>query len=76
MNLIEISGHTDNAGSAEHNKELSLKRAQSVFNYLVKKGNISATRLKAVGYGDTQPNAPNTSPEGMAQNRRTEIKII
>ena len=73
---IEISGHTDNAGSAEHNKELSLKRAQSVFNYLVKKGNISATRLKAVGYGDSQPNAPNATPEGMAQNRRTEIKII
>ena len=73
---IEISGHTDNTGNAEHNKELSLKRAQSVFNYLVTQGKIPSSRLKSAGYGDSQPVATNDTEEGRAQNRRTEIKVI
>ncbi|MEO6884113.1 MAG: OmpA family protein [Bacteroidia bacterium] len=72
---IEISGHTDNKGSLEHNQKLSESRAQSVVNYLVSKG-ISASRLQFKGYGMTQPIATNDTDEGRQQNRRTEFKIL
>lgn len=71
---VEISGHTDNTGSPEHNQALSEKRAQSVVNYLVNKG-IDRKRLKASGYGETLAVADNETEEGRAMNRRTELKI-
>ncbi len=72
---IEIGGHTDNTGSDIYNKTLSEKRAQSVMNYLISKG-IAAKRIMAVGYGSRQPLADNSSSNGKAINRRTELKII
>jgi outer membrane protein OmpA-like peptidoglycan-associated protein len=72
---IEISGHTDNVGSAASNKKLSLNRAKAVLDNLVAKG-IDATRLKCEGYGFSQPIAPNTTAEGRQQNRRTEFKVL
>ncbi|HEY8401564.1 MAG TPA: OmpA family protein [Cytophagaceae bacterium] len=72
---IEISGHTDNKGSAELNKELSLARAKSVVDYLVKKG-IKESRLKYAGYGFDRPIATNETEEGRQLNRRTEFEII
>ena len=51
---IELSAHTDARGSAEFNKELSQKRAQSVVDFLVLYG-IDAERLTAVGYGKERP---------------------
>jgi len=72
---IEISGHTDNTGKPDYNQKLSLGRAESVKAYLGSKG-IVATRIEAKGYGDTRPVADNATPEGRAQNRRTEMKII
>ena len=51
---IEIGAHTDRVGSADGNLQLSGKRAQSVVDYLIKKG-IEAERLTAKGYGKTQP---------------------
>lgn len=72
---IEISGHTDNVGSAKFNKSLSEKRAKAVVDYLVSKG-ISADRLTYVGYGFDQPIATNDTPEGRQQNRRTEFKVL
>jgi len=72
---IEISGHTDNIGSAAYNKTLSESRAKSVVDYLVKNG-INANRLTYVGYGFDQPIAPNDTEEGRQQNRRTEFKVI
>jgi OOP family OmpA-OmpF porin len=71
---IEISGHTDNTGSAQYNKQLSQKRAQSVYDYLVK-SNINATRLLSKGYGADKPVAPNDSDEHRQLNRRIEFKI-
>ena len=71
---VEISGHTDNTGSPEHNQSLSEKRAQSVVDYLVNKG-IDRKRLKASGYGETRAVADNETEEGRAMNRRTELKI-
>lgn len=72
---IEVSGHTDDQGSDEYNQKLSEQRAKSVADYLVSKG-ISPARLKWVGYGEKKPIAPNTTPEGRALNRRTEVKIL
>lgn len=72
---IEISGHTDNIGSAQYNKTLSERRAKSVVDYLIENG-ISPNRLTYKGYGFDMPIAPNDTDEGRQQNRRTEFKII
>jgi OOP family OmpA-OmpF porin len=70
-----IEGHTDSRASKEHNQTLSENRAKAVMEYLVNKG-INAGRLTTVGYGLSRPIAPNTTPEGMAKNRRAELKQI
>ena len=72
---IEIGGHTDSDGPDAFNMQLSQRRADAVKNYLVTKG-ISAGRLLTKGYGETTPIASNTTDEGKAKNRRTEIKVI
>lgn len=72
---VEVGGHTDNTGSPSVNAKLSASRAQSVVDYLVAKG-IAPSRLKAKGYGSTQPAADNGTAEGRAKNRRVELKKI
>ena len=72
---VEISGHTDNTGTPEHNQKLSEQRAKSVVEYLQNRG-IDPQRIKASGYGEEQPVADNATEEGRALNRRTELKII
>ena len=72
---IEISGHTDNVGKPSDNLSLSNNRAKSVVTYLIGKG-IASQRLVAKGYGETKPVAGNTTEEGRAKNRRTELKVI
>jgi len=72
---LEIGGHTDNVGKAEHNMELSQKRAESVKEYLVGKG-ISENRLTAVGYGMDKPLTANKTKADKAKNRRTEFTLI
>lgn len=71
---IEIIGHTDSVGNEEYNKELSLKRAYSVGNYLINKG-ISNKRLQYDGVGSTMPLSTNATVAGRSKNRRTEIRI-
>ncbi len=71
---IEISGHTDNTGSAVLNESLSQSRAEAVVNYLTSKG-IAANRMTAKGYGASQPISTNSTEEGRQQNRRTEFEI-
>lgn len=73
---IEISGHTDNVGSATYNQKLSQSRANAVVDYLVEKKGIKRERLEFAGYGFTQPIADNISDEGRQLNRRTEFKIL
>lgn len=73
--IIEISGHTDNRGTSEHNKKLSNDRAHSVVDYLISKG-IPANRMTYAGYGFDKPMVPNTSEANMQLNRRVEFKII
>ena len=69
---IEIAGHADAQGGAEENMNLSERRAQAVFAYLVANG-VSADRFVVIGYGETQPIADNNTAEGRARNRRIEF---
>jgi len=71
---IEISGHTDNTGSATINNELSKSRAEAVVTYLKSKG-VAAARMTSEGYGSTKPIASNETTVGKQENRRTEFKI-
>ncbi len=71
---IELSGHTDNTGSASLNNQLSQARAEAVVNYLKGKG-IAASRITAVGYGSSKPVDTNSTAAGRQENRRTEFKI-
>jgi hypothetical protein len=72
---IELSGHTDNRGTAEYNQKLSEDRAKSCVDYLTSKG-IAPSRLEYKGYGETKPIDTHDTEEGWANNRRTEFKII
>lgn len=73
--IVEIAGHTDNVGNDNSNLILSQNRAESVRNWLIKKG-TAPNRIIAKGYGETQPVASNNSAEGKQRNRRTEVRII
>lgn len=72
---IEIAGHTDSKGDADYNRKLSQRRAESVKQYLVKRG-IDEDRLKAKGYGESEPIATNETEQGRQKNRRTEVRIL
>ena len=72
---IRIDGHTDSDGEESANQILSQKRAESVKNYLINQG-IDANRMVAKGFGESNPVADNATPQGKAQNRRTEIRIL
>jgi outer membrane protein OmpA-like peptidoglycan-associated protein len=71
---LHIQGHTDSEGTDERNQSLSLRRAKAVKAYLVSKG-ISAQRMDCRAYGSKRPIAPNSTPEGMAQNRRVDMEL-
>lgn len=72
---VELSGHTDNSGSKEHNADLSERRAKAVASYLISKG-IFPRAITAAGFGDTKPVAPNTTDIGRSKNRRVEVKFV
>jgi outer membrane protein OmpA-like peptidoglycan-associated protein/tetratricopeptide (TPR) repeat protein len=72
---IQISGHTDNVGKPADNLKLSNSRANAVIQYLIAKG-IDAKRLSSKGWGETKPLADNSTEEGRARNRRTEMKVM
>jgi len=71
---IEVAGHTDTDGDNNINIALSEKRAQAVADYLIKAG-LPPDRLKAVGYGSSQPVAANDTDEGKAKNRRIDFVV-
>lgn len=73
--VILIEGHTDSAGSDEYNMTLSQQRAESVTKYLIAQG-IASDRFTTKWYGESQPKADNSTPEGKAKNRRVELGII
>lgn len=73
--VIEVGGHTDNVGDDNSNMKLSHDRAKSVRDYLVNAG-ITATRVQAKGYGESNPVATNDTEDGRRSNRRTEFIIL
>ena len=68
----EVRGYTDSTASAEYNQKLSEARAKAVRDYFVKQG-IAPERIRAKGFGETNPVASNDTVEGRAQNRRVEL---
>jgi outer membrane protein OmpA-like peptidoglycan-associated protein len=87
--FIEIHGHTDSinrSGDANYNQRLSERRAKTVNDFLVSNRFIKPSGVEAKGYGAAMPVAPNTirmplgqeldNPDGRAQNRRVEIRLL
>lgn len=72
---VSVEGHCDVRGTDAYNMNLSQRRADSVYNYLLKQG-IDAKRMETVAYGRSRPLVPNTTEANMAKNRRVELKII
>jgi len=72
---VLISGHTDSIGSEQYNEALSIRRAESVFRYLVNKG-LNPERFRIEGFGELHPVADNNTEAGRAQNRRVELKVL
>ncbi len=79
--IVEIGGHTDDMGSEYYNQKLSEKRAEAVYNYLIREG-IAKEQLLQKGYGEKKNVAPNKKsngkddPEGRQQNRRAEFTVV
>jgi outer membrane protein OmpA-like peptidoglycan-associated protein len=71
---LTITGHTDSRGSAQHNMDLSQRRAQAVYDYFVSK-DVNPARLVAQGKGPSEPVASNDTDAGRRQNRRVEILV-
>ncbi len=72
---ILVVGHTDSTGTAAHNMDLSIRRANAVKLFMGQQG-VNSARLSTQGKGETEPIAPNSTAEGRAQNRRVEIVIV
>lgn len=70
-----IEGHTDDVGDTDRNLKLSQRRAESVVDHLVTHYNIAKNRLTAIGYGENQPIADNSTEEGKRHNRRIKSVI-
>ena len=71
---IDIIGHTDSDGSEEYNQALSVRRAQSVKDYLVSEG-VDPAIIDVSGQGELNPVVSNATKEGRAQNRRVDILV-
>lgn len=72
---VEIGGHTNNRPPHQFCDSLSTARAESVADYLVRRG-IQDERIKAKGYGKRKPIASNQTISGRKRNQRVEIKIL
>ncbi len=73
---IIVEGHTDNVGKKKDNQELSENRAKAVTDYLKSKHGIGENRVKAIGYGDSQPIGANETPAERQKNRRVVLQIV
>jgi outer membrane protein OmpA-like peptidoglycan-associated protein len=73
---VEVDGYTDSTGPEGYNMDLSVRRAESVRNYLVNNVGIAADRLTVKGYGESNPAYPNDTKENRAKNRRVEFTPV
>ncbi|QUM88383.1 OmpA family protein [Moritella sp. 36] len=72
---VVIEGHSDSSGKAAYNKALSQRRADAVRDILINEYGIDTSRVSAVGYGQEQPVASNSTKEGRLENRRVMAEI-
>jgi len=72
---IELTGHTDNIGSAKFNMKLSYERAATIKDELVQRG-VSEERISVFGKGLSEPLNKNLTPQERSENRRVEMKIF
>lgn len=70
-----VEGHTDSVGTDAYNQRLSERRANAVRDVLVNQHGLDASRVDAVGYGESRPVADNSTEEGRAINRRVEAEV-
>jgi NitT/TauT family transport system substrate-binding protein len=73
---VRIEGNTDNVGSVQNNRALSLKRAKAVADYLSTQYSFDKNRFIIVGNGPDKPVADNNTGEGKAANRRTDFELV
>jgi OOP family OmpA-OmpF porin len=73
--MVVIVGHTDSSGDPAYNMALSLKRAESVAEYLITTG-INEDQVRVIGRGPKEPIASNETHEGRMQNRRVDILVV
>ncbi len=73
---IQIQGYTDKTGSKEYNLQLSKQRADAVIRYLTTNGKIPLVRIYSMGYGESDPAAPNATRKGREQNRRVDLTVM
>ena len=72
--IVHVVGHTDSVGSEAYNRDLSLRRADSVVGYLVSRG-VPGDRLRTEGRGEGEPRATNDTEAGRQLNRRVEVYV-
>ena len=73
--FIEIEGHTDNLGDENFNRQLGMRRAEAVRDYLYEQHNVPLHKMNTFSFGESRPAAPNDTSEGRAQNRRVVVKV-
>jgi OOP family OmpA-OmpF porin len=72
---VQLKGYTDSVGDAASNYRLSIRRAESVKDFLIRSG-ISPARITVVGYGESNPRGDNRTNRGRDMNRRVDIIVI
>jgi outer membrane protein OmpA-like peptidoglycan-associated protein len=75
ITLLSIEGHTDDVSDDDRNLDLSQRRANNVMRWLTAAG-VDAARLRAEGFGESQPLVSETTREARAVNRRVEFRIV
>jgi outer membrane protein OmpA-like peptidoglycan-associated protein len=73
---VIIEGYTDNVGAETINKALSQKRATAIADVLIDSFRVSPKRVKAIGYGESNPIATNDTEQGRANNRRVLANVF
>jgi len=75
--IIQVKGYADSSGNAAMNQQLSMDRAQAVVAYLLQNCSVPLRHIVAPGaMGIADPAAPNETPEGRADNRRVDVKVL
>ena len=74
--VIQIQGYTDKTGPRQYNLQLSQKRANAVIRYLTTSGKIPLVKIYSMGYGESDPAAPNATRKGRELNRRVDLTVM